>query len=91
MHKTYSMIVLALSLASGACGGDLNRQTGEMPNSDPGARPPAAQSDIVQSELPVAQPEPTPTAEPTPPPETPEPEPQPAPPAPPPPPPPRQE
>ena len=63
MYKTYSMMALALSLASGACGADLNRQTSEMPNSDPAARPPGAQSEIVQSELPVAQPEPTPTGE----------------------------
>jgi|GEM_PF-6996472 len=82
MHKTYSMMVLALSLASGACGGDLNRQTSEMPNSDPAARPPGAQSEIVQSELPVAQPEPAVTSEPTATPEPPAPEPQPAPPAP---------
>jgi len=82
MHKNYSMMVLALSLASGACGADLNRQTSEIPDSDPAARPPSARSAIVLSEPPIARPEPAMTSEPTPSPKTPAPEPQPAPPAP---------
>jgi len=81
MHKTYSMMALAFLLASAACGADLNRQTSEMPNSDPAARPPSAQSEIVQGET-LTPPEPTPTTEPTSDLQTPEPEPQPAPPAP---------
>lgn len=78
MHKTYSMMALAFLLASAACGADLNRQTSEMPNSDPAARPPSAQSEIVLSEVPLAQADSAPTSEPTTS-TTPEPEPQPAP------------